>query len=270
MKRIIFSLTALLCASFTTAYAGPMGKPKEPLPVLIPFLAGEGMYTWPQGNAGLDVSVPGIGDFNATTNKVGWGGRIAAGALHPLSEKWAGSAEVGWGYYGSFSSVPSVTFASGTSSAARARVTASSLGNSLNSYSTLYGFDILAGLYYLRPKYDLFFKAGALVQNFRTKIFINPTGLIGHTLGQSVNRFPGTYQLNANIVNVLPEIKLGGGYHVKKNWLVTAAWMHAFGRKLDTSKLGMTVNPFTITKFSGFIYTPTLNTVLLGLEYRFA
>ncbi len=269
MKKSILFITALSLFAVATANAGPMGEPKKPLPILIPFLAGQGMYTWPQGNAGLDVSVPSVGDFNATTEKLGWGGRIAAGAIHPMSEKWAGSAEVGWGYYGSFESRPSVTLNSNASASVRARVSATQVGGALRTYSTLYGFDILAGLLYTQPKYDLFFKAGGLVQNFRTRIFVNPTGLIGRSIG-TVNRFPGTYALDANIVNVLPEIKLGGGYHTAKNWLVTASWMHAFGRKLNPSRLGFTVDPVTITHFSGYIYTPTLNTFLLGLEYRFA
>ncbi len=270
MKQKFFSILALLCLGATAAYAGPMGEVKKSLPVLIPYVAGEAMYTWPQVKGGLNVSVPTIGTFNSTVDKIGWGGRMAGGALHPFSEKWAGAFEMGWGYYGSFDIKPSVNITGSTTT--NVHVVATTAGNALKTYAVQYGFDLLAGAYYMRPKYDLFFKAGALIQNFRTHISVNPTGLFGASVsGNVVNRFPGTYQLRMNIVNVLPEIRLGGGYHIKKDLLATASWMHAFGRTLDASTLGMTVVPSTtITNFSGHIYTPTIDTLLFGLEYRFA
>lgn len=274
MKQKLFSILVLLGLSATVAHAGPMGEVKKPLPILVPYVAGEAMYTWPQVKGGLNVSVPSVGTFNSTVDKIGWGGRMAGGAMHPFSEKWAGAFEFGWGYYGSFDIKPSVTLVgSGSNSASAAGLTAVAIagGNALKTYATQYGFDILAGAYYMRPKYDLFFKAGALIQNTRTHISVNPTGLLGATTeaGSVTNRFPGVYQLRMNLVNVLPEIRLGGGYHIKKDLLATASWMHAFGRTLDPSTLGLTVNPFTVTNFSGHIYTPTIDTVLFGLEYRF-
>ncbi len=276
MKQRILSITALLLLGMTAAYAGPMGEPKKPLSVLTPFLAGEFMYTWPQVEGGLNVSVPTVGTFGSSVDKTGWGGRVAAGALHAVTEKWTASAEMGWGYYGSFNIKPALKYVNGDrtrTGGATVDITAESAGNALRTYALQYGVDVLAGLYYTRPKYDLFFKAGALVQNLRTHVRLNPTGLFGASTdtNNTTNRFPGTYQLRLNIVNVLPAIRLGGGYHVKENWLITASWMHAFGRKLDASTLGITTSPSTtITNFSGHIYVPTIDTLLFGLEYRFA
>src|SRR3990167_11395920 len=115
MKQRILSLTALLILGISSVYAGPMGTPKKTLPILVPYMDGEVMYTWPQVNGGLNITVPDYGTFSSTVDKIGWGGRVAAGALHPVTEKWAAAAEVGWGYYGSFDVQPSVTLASNAS-----------------------------------------------------------------------------------------------------------------------------------------------------------
>jgi hypothetical protein len=258
------SICILLMSMITAAYAGPMGPVKKTLPAFIPFISGEGMYTWPQVSGGLEVYAAGVGTFSSEASKLGWGGRVAAGALHPFSEKWAASVEAGWGYYGSVDIQPKVTLAANSS------LTSTTLGNALRSNITQYGFDILIGAYFMKPKYDLFFKAGALIENMRSDIVLNPTGLVGKNNNLAV-RFPGVYRLKTTFANVLPEIKLGGDYHIKKNWLVTAAWMHAFSQKLDSSQLGIVpTGTIQITNFSGYIYSPTLDTLLVGLEYRFA
>ncbi len=263
MRKQTLSACALLLSSMTASYAGTMGE--EAPRLLVPFLAGEGMYTWPDMGKGFELSVQNIGTFGSAKNDNGWGGRVAAGVLHNWSEKWAGSFELGWGYYGETDFTPSVTLASGVT------VTA---GNSLRTMINQYGFDVLFGALYMKPKYDLFFKAGALVQNTRIKIHLNPTGLEGaarQNFDQLTARFPGVYGLNRVASNVLPEIKLGGAYHVYQDWNLTLSWMHAFGTKLNTSRMGFQTSPLTaLTHFSGYVYSPSLNTVLFGIERRFS
>ncbi|MDF1646556.1 MAG: hypothetical protein P1U61_06225 [Legionellaceae bacterium] len=260
MTKKAFSACALLVASTTAAYAGTMGDTK-PLPLLIPFFAGEGMYTWPDID-GFRIGVDNVGTFTSKQDKQGWGGRLAAGAIHPLTETWAGSAEIGWGYYGSVDMNPSIALNPNTT------VTVNT--NAFKVKMDQYGFDILAGLFYTQPQYDLFFKVGALIQNLRVKASLSPDGLGGNGTSGISARLGGNYTASTILVNALPELKLGGGYHINQNWLATLSWMHAFGSSLNINAPSIKNSPASIGSVSAQITSPTLNTILFGLEYRFS
>ena len=171
-KKILLALALSTCGISTWSYAGGMGPVKSkqslPLPLLVPFLAGEGMYTWPDV-AGYNVNILNINSsgeqdatITSTENNKGWGGRLAAGLMHPFSQRFSGSAELGWGYYGQMDLDPRITVTSGV----QVIPTGSSMRMKLNQY----GLDLLAGVVYNQPKYDLFFKVGGLVQNLRLNI----------------------------------------------------------------------------------------------------
>ncbi|MCH9756527.1 MAG: hypothetical protein K0U37_04985 [Gammaproteobacteria bacterium] len=261
MSKKVLSACALFLAGASASYAGPMGDVKKPLPLFIPFAAAEAMYTWPDV-AGFNIGVVGIGTAHSSNDNQGWGGRGAVGALHPMTERWAGSAEVGWGYYGSVNMKPQVSLAPG--------VQVTHVGTGFNMKAEQYGFDVLAGIHYMQPKYDLFFKAGALIQNLRVRLAADPTILFQNNTQGLAEAFPGTYQLGTTIVNALPEIKLGGGYHINKEWLATVSWMHAFGSTLSFDAPALRNDPATIGAVAAQISSPTLNTILFGLEYRFS
>ena len=219
MCKKTLSVCALLLLSMTLSYAGVM-KEVKPLPVLIPFVAAEGLYSWPEVD-GFHIGVIGVGKFVSKKDESGWGGRMAVGAIHPLTKLWAGSAEVGWAYYGYVDLNPAFEAGEFT----QVQVTAT--GKAFDVNMDQYGFDVLAGILYMQPKYNLFFKAGALAQNLRLTVLVDPTELAGdnRTAGLA-KRLPGTYKLATTLVNVLPEIKVGGEYYINKNWILVHFWTH--------------------------------------------
>jgi hypothetical protein len=75
-----------------------------------------------------------------------------------------------------------------------------------------------------------------------------------------------------NIGQVMPEIKLGGGYHVTDNWGVTAAWMHAFGGTMgvQADNIGLSSGSVSIGSAVMSLNNPTINSVMFGVEYLFS
>jgi len=277
-KQILLAIALLTSGASTLVHAGGMGPVKKTMPVLIPFVAGEGMYTWPAGIEGYHFNIRNYetstgrqdATFDSDDQNKGWGGRFAAGALHPMAEnlskyapgRFSGSLEMGWGYYGRVDMEPRVTVASG----AQIIPPAGAINLSLNQY----GLDLLAGLVYDQPKYDLFFKVGGLVQNLKLKTNFNPRALTAGQAQAVISRFNGEYALNTSFVNVLPELRLGGGYRFYKNWLFTASWMHAFGSTFRLEGPNVDLASGGIGSVGVKVASPSLNTAMFGFEYRFA
>jgi hypothetical protein len=240
---------------------GPVSA--EPLAGFVPFLAGEASYTWPQID-GYNANFQSLANVTSTVQNQGWGGRFAAGLMHAMSDRFAYSAEMGWGYYGHVNLEPRFTVSNG----AQVIPPANTIGASMDGY----GFDMLAGILYTQPKYDLFFKAGALFENLHVNMSVDPRTILRNNR-RAENFVPGsTLTLNRNMPQVMPEIKLGGAYHVTENWSATIAWMHAFGGSLGLSAgdLNLASNSVRIGDITANLNSPTLNSVMFGLEYRFA
>jgi hypothetical protein len=257
-------LGALLCVacSSTGLYAGGMGDVEANKAEFVPFLLGEASYTWPQIGQ-FNINFTNLAD-TSTVNKIqGWGGRFAAGLMHAMSDRFAYSAEMGWGYYGHSSTTPIVKTTTG------ATVTLPNSSMSLNLDQ--YGFDLLGGIFYTKPKYDLFFKAGALAQNLGVHMIFNP-----HEMLRGSSRadmfVPGSeFVIKRSSPEIMPEIKIGGTYHLNDHWLVDVAWMHAFGGPLSLSAPSLTTSPaFVLGDVTIEAHNPSLNSVMFGLEYRFA
>lgn len=263
-KKILLAIALSTCGASTLLHAGGMGPIKKPLPVLVPFLAAEAMYTWPD-ISGYQVNVSNIDSAgNSATLRSkqelqGWGGRFAAGVMHPFSERFSGSAELGYGYYGKVDLDPIIRSQG---------VNVSPGPDSMRMMIHQYGMDAVVGIIYNQPKYDLFFKVGGLVQNLKLKTDFNPLAISGGRYNAITNRFNGLYSLNQTVVNVLPEIRLGGGYFVTKNWLATVSWMHAFGATLRLTAPNLDAGA-SVGNVSVHLASPTLNTVMFGTEYRF-
>lgn len=263
-KKILLAIALSTCGASSWVHAGGMGPVKKSLPVLVPFLAAEAMYTWPD-IGGYQVNINNIDTagnsaiIRSQNDVQGWGGRFAAGAMHPFSERFSGSAELGYGYYGKVDANPVVTTQG---------VNVTPSGNSLKMTIHQYGMDALVGVVYNQPKYDLFFKVGGLVQNLKLKTDINPTDLSGGRTNSITSRLNGQYSLNQTMVNVLPELRLGGGYFFTKNWLATVSWMHAFGATLQLTAPNLD-GQGSFGDISVKLASPTLNTVMFGTEYRF-
>ena len=174
--------------------------------------------------------------------------------MRAATDRFAYSGEVGWGYYGH--TKMSAKYAGSP--------TPEQIASGLDIGSVnmdQWGFDVLVGLLYTQPKYDLFFKAGALFQNSRVSaqdIAVNDTGT--------------SVSFNNTIPEVLPEIKLGGAYHVTDKLLATLSWMHAFGGTFNIDAPiteSSSVRTLALSNALTSWQSPVLNSVMFGLEYRF-
>jgi hypothetical protein len=260
-NKFIASMVLAACSS-TALYAGSMGPAAKQS--FRPFISGEAMYTWPQID-GFTANVVGISSVQSVTQSQGWGGRVAAGALYSKWEKYAISAEMGWGYYGHYSLDPKFTLASGA--------TVSLPANTMSLGMDMYGVDVLAGIFYTQPAYDLFFKAGVLLQNTRMSMILVPAEVARDSTYAErfiVNGHASIFGVNPNVPGALPEIKLGGLYHIDDHWSATASWMYAFGGAISGGMPHMNFNPVQIGDISLYLNPPSLNAVLFGVDYRFS
>jgi hypothetical protein len=255
-NKILLSSVLLACATSAT-YAGDMG-PVESYP-FKPFILGEAAYSWPQVS-GLSVN-SNLGYIGSTQTVQGWGGRLAAGLMRHVSEKFALSFEGGL-MYNDHITIDPVVHAQGAN--------ISVPGLMMGSFDQ-YGLDLLAGINYVKPKYDIFFKAGALFENMRTQVSVNTNKILYNNDRQ--NYFIPTAQqtINTNIGQVMPEIKLGGAYHVNEDWSLTAAWMHAFGGTLSmySDQMNLTSGSISIGNIALSLNNPTIDSVLFGVQYSF-
>lgn len=251
-----FALLGMSCS-----YAGTMGPIVTPS-ILMGYVSGEGGYTWNKVkgiNASFTGSVVGIGStiFGLSTNQNNQGGtgRLAVGMIHPINDLLFLSGEVGWGYYGETTSHFNI---SGVPNAAAINSTISGI----NLKNTLWGFDVLAGIVYNKPQYDLFFKAGALMENSQLKF---STG----NLSNISSAVTGSAVIKNNQTEALPVIKVGASYHIWENLAVFAAWTHAFGSN-EQLNANVNFNTPVAVYFNANLQNPTLDVVTGGLTYRFA
>lgn len=259
-KTIIASLVLAACGA-SELYAGEMGDVASSR--FRPFISGEGSYTWPQID-GYKLNVVSLATVTSVTINQGWGGRAAIGGLYAMNDRYAVSAEMGWGYYGNTKLEPHIVAPSGDQIIPKSKT----VGLGMDTY----GLDILAGIYYTQPKFDLFFKAGALFENIQMNGSITPGTLLRNNPRAKhfiIDGTPSIIAVNRSAPAILPEIKLGGAYHLTNNWAITASWMHAFGGEFSLQAPSMNFNPTQIGNVTVEAHNPTLNTVLFGLEYRF-
>jgi len=255
MKKITcaFALLGMSCS-----YAGTMG-PMVTSP-LMGYISGEGGYAWNKIK-GINASIMGGGVASAilglstNQNNQGGTGRLAVGMIHQINTLLFLSGEVGWGYYGETTSRFNI---SGVSNAAAINSTISGV----NLKNTLWGFDVLAGVVYNQPQYDLFFKAGALMENSQLKF---NTG----NLSNISSAFTGSAVIKSNKTEALPVIKVGASYHIWDNLAVFAAWTHAFGSNEQLNANVALNTPITVN-VNANLQNPTLDIVTGGLTYRFA
>lgn len=247
-KKIALSMLFASVAS-----AGTMG----PLAVYpnLSFVSVEGGYTWNRAK-GINASFFDENDDLITIfsnqKKKGGTARVAYGSLRPLNDLFFLSGEIGWGYYGKnvyrFSAVDTTIDA----------ITVDLDGADFNN--TLWGFDILAGIAYRAPRYDIFFKAGGLIQNSQVK-------LRTEELDISEDIFPSNFTFRQNSTQVLPVIKLGASYYWWENLSLFGAWTYAFG---STPKVYLREGLDTPAFGDVNLRNPTMNVVTGGLAFWFA
>lgn len=230
---------AMLVLTLSSAVnAGTMG-PVATGPEHALFVSGEGAYTW----SSLDNVFINGNLLNTSYN--GWGGRVAAGAVHHTVTPLSYTAEIGWGYYGDKDySTPAV----GVS----------------KSKDTLYGVDLLVGADYRINQFDVFAKAGAMIESEQQHQILD-TGSI--TPGGVVT---GSSDIKNTHTNILPELKVGAGYNFNEELALTLAYMYAFGNNTTV----LYTSSATVAGFNQTVAATTapvsLSTLFLGLRYNFA
>lgn len=247
MKKIIL-LSAATAALSSPIYAGEMGAMSS---CCTGFISVEGGYT-DNSIKEFTLQAPALGvSLNANKETNGGTGRIAAGMLNMFNDDFAGTGEIGWGYYGTtnFSSDPAfVTL----------------LGPYIAKH-TIIGFDALVGLAYMQPYYSVSLKAGALIQNMYSNDSIDATAIAIESNQSGI----GNLSIKQNHTAVLPEVKVGIGYNFNPNWSLTAAYSCAFGSNYAVNETVNDVGGVTIFDTNVNLQNPTLNTLLLGLQYNF-
>ena len=256
-NKILLS-SVLLASATSMTYAGDMG-PVESYP-FKPFILGEAAYSWPQ-TGGINVATS-FGSVISDTTVQGWGGRLATGLMRQISERFALSFEGGLMYNDHIAMSPLVK-----SQGVTVRLPFDAIRGNFDQY----GLDLLAGINFVRPKYDLFFKAGALFENMRTSIDVDTNALMTANIRRDHFVRSAYQSINANVGQVMPEIKLGGAYHFSESWSLTAAWMHAFGGTLEftSDELNFSSGNFTIGNTNFSLNNPTIDSVLFGIQYDF-
>ena len=244
--------TLLLCGlcGFSTAQAGTMADISNSDPSAV-FVAAEGGWSWNKWN-GVRADIVDVGRIFTSKNTENGSARVSVGVQKEVRPHFSVLGEIGYGYYGKTNfnfhqEGPQLSIAAGAPDFSQIHIK-----------STLDGFDVLAGLSYRISMIDLSFKAGAMVENARYKPSVNLSNIApGNVFGSA--------SLDANVTQVLPEIKLGVAYQLINNLSLTAAWSHVFGEKPGVN---LTINP----NFPPGIITikaqnPTIDVFTLGASY---
>lgn len=226
----------VLTLSSAVSYAGAMGPVGSEHAL---FASIEGAYTW----SALDTVI--INDNVLNTSYNGWGGRVAAGAVHHTASPLSYTAEIGWGYYGD-------------------KDYSTPLVGVLKSKDVLYGADLLLGASYRFNQFDVFAKAGAMIESEQQHQILD-TGTI--TPGGVVN---GLSDIQRTITTVLPELKVGGAYNFNEELAVTLAYMYAFGNNTRVT-FNSFASPLVVNQTVVATVAPvSLSTLFLGIRYNFA
>lgn len=238
MKKII--MTGLLGLSSFALHAGDMGPVSTNMST-VPYLSGEGLYSW---NSLHGYTINGN---PPTLSKNGWGGRLSVGVDRPYNEKFSLNAEVGGGFYGT--------------------TRMNTPGSGVTSTLRMTGYDVLAGGTYHMQYIDLFGDFGFMVET-----------LLSTMQRDDGKRFPGgvfsgTTAGHAMQTQVLPELKVGAGYNFCPNLSLTLAYTYAFGSNVSGNIISTAVDASPTEINSGGtinLRNPSLSTILLGLRYHFA
>ena len=237
IKSMLSCALIASCLSSATQ-AGDMGPVKSEVYTAVPFISAEGSYTWNQ----IDRTM--LLQTSSQQQMHPWGGRVAGGYIRQFSPAMSFTSEGGLGYYGS------------TNRTLAAR--------GYQSKASMSGLDLLIGFMYDYNQFGLFLKGGAMVQNKVTDHTIN----LG--LATSGSLISGSETGKANTTELLPELKVGGVYNLTDNVGITLAYMHVFGSNVQGTYNISAAPGSIVMQSSGDFTNPTLDSVLLGIQYTWA
>ncbi len=236
----VYFKASLLLLSVTIAHAGDMGDAGDmPINYLTtPFIVAEGSLNHAEYANEVFNNVYGTQLNNH------WGGRFGAGITREYRGQFSLTSEIGYGYYG--------------------RVRTSFPNNVNNNYYAIDGVDALVGALYILRQLDIFFKAGAMIENKRVKGSLDLSKAYPGGVGT------GTQNYNSNFTQVLPALKTGAMYNFNNNVAISLSYMHVFGSTTslinNTSVASSPVSIVSTTNMHN--QNPTVDSVLLGLQYN--
>ncbi len=231
MKKIIIVMS--MCSMISVSYAqSEFDALFDSLTPDIVFAGGEGAYNWIQTDSFF------FNDQRIKQAEQNWGGRASAGLLYFPTDKFGIGLEMGWGYYG--------------------RVSVSSNIDRWSASKHIQGYDVLFDMQYTINKIDLLGNVGFMIQkqNFNLNTYNNDSNFRTNLDAALVNFYDKT--------EILPEVKLGGVYHLTNNIGISLAYMYVFGSEYQNSDSG--------DDDSGDgdgSKNPSLGTLMLGVRYSF-
>lgn len=249
-KNTALGLIALFASAVNAGAPEAVSAPSTP--TTYSFVTLEGTYTHSRTD-GFHFGFSPLFDVNSSKDRSRWGGRFAFGLARQLCDQFYASGEIGWGYYGR------------TTYPLKARGLLLDIFDNFQGLDGIHiktsqnGFDVLAGLIWRLPCFELFFKAGALIQNYHQNLNIEFDSF-GFDL-------VGGLSTKTNRMEALPEIRLGGSYYISDSWAITASWMHAFGTRQKIDFDLDLINPLGDSRVN--LRNPTLNILTIGVQLRF-
>lgn len=250
MNKNVMICAAIGCSlGLNVASAGSMGDDFMMSHEIKPFASVEAFPVWINaGSIGYTQNITNTVQ-KGSSNFTSAGARLMGGFAYPYTSRVDLTMEAGWNYFGHYSNSTSGTSSPGS------------------HYSlSLNGPDLLVGVGYKFNQYELFLKAGTLFErlgySFRT---LKPLEYTYNGASYTTN-----LSVKSNILDFLPEIKVGGLYNVNAHWGVSLAYMHAFGDapRFDMSSI-TTVTPGRVN-LAYDLKGPSLNSLMLGARYQFA
>lgn len=236
MKKTLFYIL-FFYSSLLIAQINPNPLIADPCPSSsIYFVSLEGSYSWNQFNG---VKING---YPSTQHSDLFGGRLAGGIAHPVSDNILLSAELGGGYYGNTS--PSIVEAG------------------VKGHFSIDGYDLLLGSAYKMDHITYFGKVGVMGQNLRSKI---TKDLAIEIPGDFISGITST---DMSQTQLLPEVKLGALYQLNNKIDLSLAYMHVFGSVMEKNMM-MAASQLQITT-NGHVNSqnPSLNSVMIGIQYN--
>lgn len=243
MKKYLLGAAAAAAVVSTSAMAGGvvMAPPCPYCWNIVPYADFQLGWAW-QSTANINDVTVNNQTVTATVNKKHFAGRVALG-LGFVSTKWpqiTWLSEIGYGYYNKY------TYNYLLNGAAT---------NESIAYK-MKGLDVLGGVKYnWTPQFNLFLKLGAMVATSEVDTNNSPTYA---PEGLTTRRYSTA---------ALPETVLGAGWDFSPNWGINLAWTHVFG---NTPKQQNNFSNPAQPVYNDDVRTPTLNTLLIGLEVRMA
>ena len=239
MQKIV--ITGLMTLASFVLHAGDTG-PVSINTHSVPYLAGEGSFTW-NSIKGFNVN-----NVPPTLRKNGWGGRLSVGIDRPYTEKISLNLEAGGGYYGS--------------------TTLNNIPAGVDSTIKITGYDLLAGATYHAQYIDIFGDFGFMAQSLLSTMTRNNAARMG-------SLFTGTETGESTQTEILPELKIGAGYTLRDKFSVDLSYMYVFGSSVSgtlnsTSTGGAGADAPSIN--SGGVTNrrnTSLSTILFGIRYHF-